>query len=205
MAVPAPRLLLVTPQQVDVVGLLSLLPRLHGLADAVVLRWPLACDRERAAACVKLAAVRPRPLLIGSDRLDIVLACRLDGVQLRDAGLPPSRVRALGAQLAIGVSRHATTAGQSNAGADWMVVAPVFATASKPGAPTLGLDGLATVCRHVPLPVLALGGVTPENAAMLLRAGAWGVAACSAVFAAPDPAGATARLRAALMGHDARG
>jgi thiamine-phosphate diphosphorylase len=200
MAPHAPRLLLVTPQPVDLACLLTLLPRLHGVADAVVLRWPQATDRERTAACARLAAVRPRPMLLSSDRFDIAVACGLDGVQLRDAGLPPARVRALCPRLAIGVSRHATTAGLPCGGADWMVVAPIFPTPSKPGSAALGIAGLAAICRRASVPVLGLGGVTPELAPALRGAGAWGAAASSAVFGAPDPAAAAILLRAALLG-----
>lgn len=61
-------------------------------------------------------------------------------------------------------------------GADWLVVSPVFATPSKPGATTLGTEGLATATTAAPGRVLALGGISTENVADCLAAGAVGVA-----------------------------
>lgn len=67
-------------------------------------------------------------------------------------------------------------------GADWLIVSPVFATPSKPDAPALGAQDLATAARAAPGRVLALGGIAAESVADCLAAGAVGVAAQRAAW-----------------------
>lgn len=82
----------------------------------------------------------------------------------------------------------------------YAMVSPVFPTPSKPGyGPPLGLDGLARLVARSPVPVLALGGVTPGNAAGCLAAGAAGVAVMGAVMRADDPAAVVRDLRGATL------
>jgi thiamine monophosphate synthase len=80
-------------------------------------------------------------------------------------------------------------------GCDYATLSPIFATPSKPAyGPPLGVDRLA----ETPLPVLALGGVTPANAGSCLRAGADGVAVMGGVMSAPDPRAAVRALLDAI-------
>ncbi|BCB86766.1 hypothetical protein Psuf_040790 [Phytohabitans suffuscus] len=82
----------------------------------------------------------------------------------------------------------------------YAIVSPVFPTPSKPGyGPPLGLDGLARLAARSPVPVLALGGVTPGNAAGCLAAGAAGVAVMGAVMRADDPATVVRDIRSATL------
>jgi thiamine-phosphate pyrophosphorylase len=75
----------------------------------------------------------------------------------------------------------------------------VFPTGSKPGHPGAGLDALARLARIVaPAPAFAIGGLTPERAALVRGAGAHGVAVRSAILGAPDPAGAARAFVEAL-------
>jgi thiamine-phosphate diphosphorylase len=194
----APRLLLITPPQPQVARLVELLPLLYGIADAVLLRWPGLPDRACLASLVWLRRVHPRPLLLVSDRFDLALAAGLDGVQLRDDGLPPALVRAVAPHLLVGVSRHAQSVGRGAHGADYVVLAPVFATAGKPSVEPLGIARLAELARSATLPVLALGGIAPQRVAACLRAGAHGIAARSWVWEDRDPLARAAELRAAL-------
>ena len=120
--------------------------------------------------------------LLVNDRADIARAARADGVHLASSSLPPNIVRrTFGADFLIGVSTHSleeATAASRN-GADFIVFGPVFATFSKRqyGEP-LGLEKLREVtAKLAPFPVLALGGVTMENMADCIHAGAAGVAA----------------------------
>lgn len=77
-------------------------------------------------------------------------------------------------------------------GVDYLIVGTVFETASKPGRRPLGLEGLARLTAlAAPLPVYAIGGMTPARVAAVLDTGAHGVAVCSAVLAATDVAAAT--------------
>lgn len=84
-------------------------------------------------------------------------------------------------------------------GASYVVVGPVFPTASKPGHPGAGLEALGRLARIVaPVPVLAIGGLTPNRVAPVLAAGAHGVAVRSAILGAPDPARTARAFRDAL-------
>lgn len=77
-------------------------------------------------------------------------------------------------------------------GVDYLIVGTVFPSASKPGRAALGLDGLARLTAlAAPLPVFAIGGITPERVAPVLATSAHGVAVCSAVLDVADPAAAT--------------
>ncbi len=72
-------------------------------------------------------------------------------------------------------------------GADYVFLGPIWETSSHPGVPGLGLEAIAAAR---PARVIAIGGVTPARAAACLEAGAWGVAAISALWLADDPGAA---------------
>ncbi len=77
-------------------------------------------------------------------------------------------------------------------GVDYLIVGTVFPSASKPGRPPLGLEGLTRLAALAsPLPVFAIGGITPARVASVIKAGAHGVAVCSAVLDVADPVAAT--------------
>lgn len=142
-------------------------------------------------------------LLIVNDRLDVALAADADGVHLGQDDLPlAAALAALGPDrsLLVGISTHdldqvaAAVAG----GADYLGFGPVFSTATKANPdPVVGLPGLAAACaRAAPVPVVAIGGVTPAAAADLHAAGAAAAAAIASVNAAPDLAAAARTLAA---------
>jgi len=159
---------------------------------------------ELAALCRRLRApTRERgALLIVNDRVDVALATAADAVQRTSASLPLEDIRAIaGARLRVGASVHSLEdAVEAEAkGADWVVFGPVYDTPSKRryGAPQ-GLDALAKVAGRVRIPVVAIGGITPERVAEVRAAGASGVAAITAILDAPSPADAVRRFLAAL-------
>jgi thiamine-phosphate pyrophosphorylase len=140
--------------------------------------------------------------LIVNDRVDIALAAGADGVQRTHASLPIEALRAAaGTRLRVGASVHSLAEAQAaaRAGAAWLFFGPVYDTPSKRayGAPQ-GLPALGEVVRGVEIPVIAIGGITPERVAEVRAVGAAGVAVISAILAAPSPADATRRLLAAL-------
>ena len=71
-------------------------------------------------------------------------------------------------------------------GADYIFMSPVFPTKSKPGHAGIGLDRLHEVCEKLPIPVYALGGVSPKRVADCLHAGASGVAVLSGILESPN-------------------
>lgn len=136
----------------------------------------------RAAALTAGSATR----LLVNDRADIARAAGADGVHLTTTSLAASHVRrAFGEDFLIGVSTHtlAEACAARDGGADFAVFGPVFETPSKSsyGAP-VGLAALRAAAEVLrPFPLIALGGVTRENAASALAAGASGVAAIRAL------------------------
>jgi thiamine-phosphate pyrophosphorylase len=143
------------------------------------------------------------PLII-DDRIDIALSVGAAGVHLgqRDFPLPEAR-DILGPEMLIGAT--VTTAEQAveahEQGANYIGFGPVFETTSKRNPKSVkGPEGLADACEAVPIPVLAIGGITHDRVRTALDAGAHGVAVLSAVATANNPERATARFRAAIDG-----
>ncbi len=141
-------------------------------------------------------------LLIVNDRVDVALAVGADGVQRAATSLPVKDIRGLvGGQLRIGASVHSlqdAIEAEVN-GADWVVFGPVYDTPSKRDfGPPQGLEKLARVATAVKIPVIAIGGLTPERVREVKRAGAHGVAVISAILMADAPADATQRFLEAL-------
>ena len=174
---------------------------IRGGATAVQLRM-----KEEPARRIVEAARQIAPLcraagvtFIVNDRADVAMIAGADGFHVGQDDLPAGTVRVLaGRDTVIGVS--AATAGEAvaaeRAGADYLGVGAVFATATKAdaGAP-IGLARLREIRRAVRLPVVGIGGITGDNAAAVIRAGAAGVAVITAVTLADDMAAAVRRIR----------
>jgi thiamine-phosphate pyrophosphorylase len=137
-------------------------------------------------------------LLIVNDRADVALAVGADGVQRTHASLPVADLRAIAdKRFRIGASVHGLEeAGAAEAdGADWIVFGPVYDTPSKrPFGPPQGLAALGRVAAAVRVPVIAIGGITPERVRAVREAGARGVAVITALLRAGSPADATRRF-----------
>ena len=150
-------------------------------------------------ACQLLALTRPvGALLVIDDRVDVALAAGADGVHVGQDDLPAAEVRRLaGPGLLLGVScatpEEATRAERD--GADYLGVGSVFPTGSKADAgEPIGLPGLQRVVVATRLPVVAIGGITAENAASVMAVGAAGIAVVSALMGASDPLAAARTL-----------
>jgi thiamine-phosphate pyrophosphorylase len=129
-----------------------------------------------------------RPILLINSRTDVALATGAGGVHLPADDISPTEARRIWRQSCSGSKRAARgTISRSchqpsevqqaaTAGADFALFAPVFGKKDSPDRHATGLDGLREACQY-PIPVLALGGVTLENAVACLAAGAAGIAA----------------------------
>lgn len=141
-------------------------------------------------------------LLFVDDRLDVALAVEADGVHLGQDDLPLAAARSLAPRpFLIGVSAATPEEARDaeHAGADYLGVGSVFATATKADAGSpIGTAGLGAVARATRLPVVGIGGITAANAPQVIAAGAAGVAVVSAVVAARDIEAATRQLIGAV-------
>jgi len=136
---------------------------------------------ELVKRAVEIAQGSSTRLLV-NDRFDVARAAGADGVQLTEVSLSPRVVREIcGAEFLIGVSTHSLEAARAarDGGADFVVFGPVFETESKSVyGPPQGLEKLLEVAGELQgFPVIAIGGVTLDNAEKCFAAGASGIAA----------------------------
>jgi thiamine-phosphate pyrophosphorylase len=168
-------------------------------------------DKRRSAAGLYPLALRLRALtreagalLFINDRLDVALAARADGVHLGPDDLPVRAARAVVPEgFLLGYSTDDPVEAQRAVaeGADYLGAGTVWPTTSKAEAGhAIGPEGIAKVAGAVQVPVVAIGGVTPQNASLLLGTGAAGLAVIGSVMAAPDPGRAVRELLAAFGG-----
>ena len=146
-------------------------------------------------------------LFIINDRVDLALAVEADGVHVGQDDLPAREARRLlRPGMILGVSTHDESQARRarDDGADYVAVGSMFPTGSKTGFRLVGPDLLRRVRPEIRVPLVAIGGITVDNVAEVIRAGADAVAVISAVCASPDPAAAARRfletIRAAREG-----
>jgi thiamine-phosphate pyrophosphorylase len=127
---------------------------------------------------------------IVNDRCDLALAVEADGVHLGQDDLPYRYARTImGADTLIGLSTHNPHQVQEadRLKPDYIGFGPIFKPGSKQDHdPVVGIQGLREIRRLTSLPIFAIGGMTVENVADVMKAGADGVAVISAIVAAPD-------------------
>jgi thiamine-phosphate pyrophosphorylase len=152
-------------------------------------------DAANLAALVRdvvLLARGTRTRVVVNDRLDVALACGAGGVHLRGESIPALHARRIAPPgFLIGRSVHAVDEVPAAEGCDYLIAGTVFPSRSKErGAPLLGLDGLHAIVRAARVPVLAIGGVTPDRFEEIAAAGAAGVAGIGLFlpFDRPKPA-----------------
>lgn len=139
-------------------------------------------------------------VFVVNDRLDVALAVGADGVHLGQDDLPAAEGRRLAPGLVLGVSTHSLEqARRAQAdGADYLALGSIFPTGSKASFELVGLEALRLVRPHVTVPLVAIGGITPDRVPSVLAAGADAVAVISAIGLAGDPAAATAAFLQAI-------
>lgn len=196
-----------------------MIPPLHIVTDESVLQQPdfisiatelLLIGQRRLALHIRghdlpaarlveiVGALQPRAETVGSwlmvnDRADVALVARATGVHVGARSLPIGLVRALNPAFRVGYSAHSAEAAveAERAGADFVFAGSIHPTASHPGVTPGGLPLLEAVVAACSCPVLAIGGITHERVAGVMRTGAYGVAVIRAVWQAPDPVQAT--------------
>jgi thiamine-phosphate pyrophosphorylase len=203
MMLPKPRLLLITDRH----QASRSLPEVVADACAAGVRWvsfrdkdlPAGERRTLARQVVKAGHAHGASVTLHGD-LATAEAARADGVHL-EPGSAPGAVRSILGDVLVGASVHSWAEAEraQEDGADYLTVSPVFETPSKPGyGPAIGLDILGEFCEALDVPVVALGGITPDNAAHCINAGAKGVAVMGNIMRAPDTGAAVGRYLTAL-------
>jgi thiamine-phosphate pyrophosphorylase len=185
----------ITPEEPDTSRLLALVrAALAGGAAAVQYRskdTSRALRREQAHALAELCRELRAPLIVNDD-VALAREAGADGAHLGvdDGDLAAAR-RQLGPDKLLGAScynRLDLARAAKAAGADYVAFGAVFASPTKPAAVHAPLALFAEARGALGLPLVAIGGITPENAAAVIAAGADAVAVISAVFDAPDVA-----------------
>jgi thiamine-phosphate pyrophosphorylase len=184
------------------------LAALEAGAPAIQLRDKEATPAELHRQAVELLQLTRRfgARLFINDRLDVALAAEADGVHLGPTDLPveaalqAARRAGRSDDFLIGASTDDPGAARAAArqGAAYIGCGAVFGTTSKPdvGDERIGVKRLAEVVAAVPVPVVGIGGVSPDNVHRVAEAGAAGAAVISSVMAAPDVARAVRDLLA---------
>lgn len=134
--------------------------------------------------------------VVVNDRLDVALACGADGVHLRADSVSIAAARALATSFPraflVGRSVHTVAEARAASGADYLIAGTVFPSASKPpAAALLGVEGLKAIVEATTVPVLAIGGITPDRIKDVVLAGASGIAAIGLFIDSLKPASLT--------------
>jgi thiamine-phosphate pyrophosphorylase len=179
---------------------------IRGGADSIQFRQKhggiqnILIEAHRVAQVCRDASI---PLIV-DDRIDVMQAVGASGVHLGQQDFPVDEARALlGPDATIGATATKTHQVEDayEMGADYIGFGPVFPTTSKRNPKSVkGPEGVREASEAVPIPIIAIGGITHDRVRPALEAGAHGVAVLSAICTAKNPERATARFRAAIDG-----
>jgi len=175
-----------------------------GGADAVQLREKNVPDYVFLAMAAEIRELTDETgkIFIIDDRPDIAAMVGADGVHLGQHDLPIAESRTLlrpGAVIGRSIHSVEEVPGAVNEGPDYVSVGSIFPTDTKADHVVVGLETLRKVVEQVTLPVVAIGGITAENAADVIAAGASCVAVSSAICRADDPKGAAAAIKEVVV------
>jgi thiamine-phosphate pyrophosphorylase len=193
MTLPSPPLLVITDRTMcrgDLIATMT--AAFEGGARWAMLREKDLPRAELLALARRLvAAAKPfGATVLVNGEASVAIEAGAAGVHLPQGSAVSEARRAVGAKGLVGVSAHSLeeVRAAAKAGADYATLSPVFPTESKPGyGPTLGLEAFAAIAGLTDLPLVALAGVSRENARACMAAGAAGVAAMGSVMRAERP------------------
>jgi thiamine-phosphate pyrophosphorylase len=177
---------------------------IEGGADIVQYRDKISPGRVMLETALELRKVTDEygiPLII-NDRLDIAIACMADGLHVGQDDIPVQAVKIRSdfsgiVGVSVGSIEEAVRA--EHAGADYVALSPLFSTPTKIDAgPGHGLSVLREIRNRVSLPVIAIGGIGPENVSDVIAHGADGVAVISAIFGGQDIRAAAQELKSLI-------
>ena len=176
---------------------------LSGGVSLIQLREKERSTREYIDLAHKVGALAQEfgvPLII-DDRVDVALASGVQGVHLGQSDMPIKTARKiLGEDFIIGAT--AKTVEQAleafEQGADYLGVGAIYPTTTKVKTVLTSTEMLDKICRAVPIPVNAIGGLNKDNIDVLKGIGISGICAVSAIMKADDPENAVKELSAAV-------
>lgn len=142
----------------------------------------------------------PREKIIINDRIDLAVTEHLGGVQLASHSIPIQKVKKYFPHLKIGCSVHSVNEAitQEKFGADYLIYGHIFETNSKAGSPPRELQQLQRLATSVNIPVIAIGGIKPDNVQSVIKMGAGGIAVLSGILLANNSLNATLKYREEL-------
>lgn len=192
--IACPKLTLVTAPDRSVMALPELVAAaISGGVDAIQLRVPKLSAGERSELADALIPVcGDRALLV------INRDWRLAGKRKLALHLPENMAAPTVSFRFVSRSVHSVEAAARATGANALIAGHIYESASKPGLPPIGVSGLRQIVAASRTPVIAIGGITSENAQCCIREGANGVAVIGAISEAADPESAARRLRRAV-------
>lgn len=174
-----------------------------GGVTLVQLREKNTGGRDYLEKAWKIRAITDRyqiPLII-DDRVDVAMACGAAGVHVGASDLPVAEVRRLlGPDKIVGATAKTVEAAKKayQDGADYLGVGAIYPTTTKVTTVLTEVSTLSAICRAVPIPVVAIGGLNLQNMDILKGSGADGIAVVSAIMKADDPKKAAEELLAAV-------
>jgi thiamine-phosphate pyrophosphorylase len=178
-------------------------PALSGGVNMIELREADLTTRDLLGEAERLRklALGGVPLVV-FDRVDVAAAAQADGVHLAADSLPISAAKQVGRGMLVGkaVSSLAEAVSAEQAGADYLVVEPVFFSHYAQGRSPIGPTVVRRIKAKVHLPLLAGGGITAGNAHQVIAAGADGVSVTTEIVDAEDARGAARSLVEAMRG-----
>lgn len=152
---------------------------------------------KEAIAVRKLTRQYGVPFIINDD-VDIAIECDADGVHVGQEDLTAAKVRSrIGPDRILGVTAKTTDQAVKawKDGADYLGSGAVFPSPTKKNAIGITMEQLSAICRSVPIPVTAIGGITYENVSLLQGTGISGVSVVSGIFGQPDIPAAVRALK----------
>ncbi len=171
----------------------SIIASIHHYVDYIHIREKKRTAKEIYDTVTYLTENNiPLSKIIINDRVDVAHVTGVAGVQLGYSSLDVKTIKSRFPELKIGCSIHskeeAITAEKN--GANFCLYGHIYSTDSKPGIAPRGIQGLKEIVNTTKLPVIAIGGIQPQNTVDVIESGAAGIAVLSGVLLASNPLGA---------------
>ncbi len=182
---------------------------IEGGATIIQLRDKLSNDQQLIKVGTKLRKItrKNKVSLIINDRVDIALAVDADGVHLGQEDLPLKFARRLIGKMIIGVSTHSLAQAKraEKEGADYIAIGPIFRTSSKPERMPVGTAIISRIKKEVKVPLVAIGGIKPDNIKKVIARNPEGIAIASAVLKSKKIENSTLKIAMLLNTKNAKG